>query len=209
MRRCLPNLPYSMSKIADRKLNDALLLLSGVVSGAEVDAGRAGGLAVYRVVLEALRWFWREVQSEGVFFSTECQEDVAFERLSDVTAASEGLSAILRHLVDTTGRDMFDNCRTWRVGRGNAVENEAVVSDVPTLVLAGRFDPITPPSWGKLAAATLDNSFFFEFPNAAHGVFLSGECPVNMVQAFLDAPESEPDASCIEDIKLEFYTPRR
>ena len=204
----LPNLPYSMSKVADREVGDALLLLSGVVSGEEVDAGRAGGLAIYRVVLEALKWFWREVQSEGVFFSTECQEDVSFERLSEVTEASSGLSAILQHLVETTGRDMFDNCRTWRVGRGDAVENEPVVSDVPTLVLAGSFDPITPPSWGKLAAETLANSFFFEFPNAAHGVFLSGDCPVDMVQDFLDTPANEPDASCIADIRLEFYIPK-
>ncbi len=203
----LPNLPYSMSKLAEREVGDALLLLSGVVSGEEVDAGRAGGLAIYRVVLEALQWFWREVQSEGVFFSTECQEDVSFERLSDVTAASESLSAVVRHLVETTGRDMFDDCRAWRVGRGDTVESQAVVSDVPTLVLAGSFDPITPPSWGKLAAETLQNSFFFEFPNAAHGVFLSGDCPVGMVQDFLDAPESEPDSGCIADIKLEFYIP--
>ncbi len=204
----LPNLPYSMSKLAERELGDALLLLSGVVSGAEVDAGRAGGLAVYRVVLEALKWFWREVQSEGVFFSTECQEDIPFERLSDVTAASESLSAMLRSLVETTGRDMFDTCRAWRVGRADAVESEAVASDVPTLVLAGSFDPITPPSWGRLAAETLSNSFFFEFANAAHGVFLSGECPVNMVQDFLDAPANEPDAGCIKDIRLEFYIPK-
>lgn len=203
----IPTLPYSMSKLAEREVGDALLLLSGVVSGAEVDAGGAPRLAVYRVLLEALKWFWREVEAEGVYFSTECQEDVPFEHYGDVMAASGSLSAILRHLVETTGRDMFDACRTWRVGRADAVENEAVLSDVPTLVLAGSFDPITPPSWGELAVETLENSFFFEFPNAAHGVFLSGDCPVKMVQAFLDDPNSEPDSSCIGNLKLDFYTP--
>ena len=200
-------LPYSMAKLADDNLGDALLLLSGVVTGEEVDSGQGSVLAILRVLRESLKWFWREVQSEGVYFSTECQEDVPFQTPNAALEAADALPPTLRRLVEETIYDQFAACRSWRVPRANSIESEPVTSDIPTLVLAGSFDPITPPSWGRLAAETLENSHFFEFPNAAHGVFVSGACPVGMVSEFLESPKSEPDASCIADIDLEFYVP--
>lgn len=202
-------LPYSMAKLADDNLGDALLLLSGVVTGEEVDSGQGSVLAIWRVLRESLKWFWREVQSEGVYFSTECQEDIPFQTPNAVLDAASALSPTLRRLVEETSPDQFAACRTWRVPRADRVESEPVTSDIPALVLAGSFDPITPPSWGRLAAETLPNSHFFEFPNAAHGVFVSGRCPVGMVSEFLESPKDQPDSSCIGDIELEFYIPQQ
>ena len=203
----IPNIPYSMTKLAQDDFWSAILLLSGVVSGEEVDSGNANVLAVFRVLRELFKWFWREVQAEGVYFSTECQEDVPFQTLQEVLGQAEMLQPVIGQFVEDTGRDQFSMCRAWRVPAAGDVESQAVESDIPTLVLAGSFDPITPPSWGRRAAQTLSNSYFFEFPNAAHGVFLSGDCPVGMVEAFLKSPEAEPNGECIESLEVEFYVP--
>ena len=48
-------------------------------------------------------------------------------------------------------------CQEWDSGQAGPIENEPVVSDVPTLLLAGEFDPITPPAWARQAAETLTN----------------------------------------------------
>ncbi|MDX1747428.1 MAG: alpha/beta hydrolase, partial [Halobacteriales archaeon] len=85
-----------------------------------------------------------------------------------------------------------------------------VMSDVPALVLGGTFDPITPPEFGRVAAETLTNSYFFEFPGLAHGVSTAHECPLAMTLAFLDDPSREPDGSCISEIDPpRFLTPGR
>ena len=204
----VPNLPYSMTKLVEDDPTAAILLLSGVVSGEEVDSGSAGFLAFIRVLSEVFKWIWREVQSEGVYLSTECQEDVAFQKEGAVYKAAEALSPMVQTFVEDTTEEQFDLCRAWRQPRAARIESQAVSSDIPTLVLAGSFDPITPPSWGERAAKTLSQSYFFEFSNAAHGVFLSGDCPVAMVEAFLNDPSSSPNASCMNDIELEFYTPK-
>ena len=73
------------------------------------------------------------------------------------------------------------------------MENEPVASDIPTLVLAGEYDPITPPAWGELASNGLENSFFLEFPGLGHGVSLEGGCPLGIILAFLDEPSVNPD----------------
>jgi pimeloyl-ACP methyl ester carboxylesterase len=35
------------------------------------------------------------------------------------------------------------------------MENKLIHSDIPTLVLAGEYDPVQPPAWGQPAASTL------------------------------------------------------
>jgi pimeloyl-ACP methyl ester carboxylesterase len=49
-------------------------------------------------------------------------------------------------------------CAAWRDSPVDVRELEPVSSDVPVLILAGRYDPITPPEFGATAAETLLNS---------------------------------------------------
>ncbi|MDW8145053.1 MAG: alpha/beta hydrolase [Roseiflexaceae bacterium] len=80
------------------------------------------------------------------------------------------------------------------------MEDQPVHSDIPVLILAGTYDPATPPDDGKAAVATLRNGFFFEFPASGHGVILDGGCPLSMALAFLDNPRQKPDATCLAQL---------
>ena len=60
-------------------------------------------------------------------------------------------------------------CDRWNDRPTDPIESEAVVSDIPTLLLSGQFDPTTPPRWADLAAETLSNSYSFVIPMAGHG----------------------------------------
>lgn len=64
----------------------------------------------------------------------------------------------------------LDVCAFWGAAPPPPHENEGVVSDIPALVLAGTFDPITPPSYSRLVAQTLSRSSFFELPDEGHGI---------------------------------------
>jgi pimeloyl-ACP methyl ester carboxylesterase len=74
--------------------------------------------------------------------------------------------------------------------------NEPVVSDVPALVLADEYDPITPPADSRAAAETLSSSTFVEFPGLGHGAVFSAPCPEAVYKSFLADP-SAPDTSCV------------
>ncbi len=44
-----------------------------------------------------------------------------------------------------------EECGTWNVTRSPDVLDTMPKSDVPTLLLSGFFDPVTPPEYGELA----------------------------------------------------------
>jgi len=53
-----------------------------------------------------------------------------------------------------------------------------------------------PPSWGQLAAQTLENSFYYEFPANGHGAMRDNRCSLDIGLQFINDPDNEPDASC-------------
>ncbi|MCB0132726.1 MAG: alpha/beta hydrolase, partial [Caldilineaceae bacterium] len=76
--------------------------------------------------------------------------------------------------------------------------NEPVSSELPTLLLSGEYDPITPPAFAATAAETLPNSVNLVLPGAGHGVaFAVDECMDEIVMDFLADPQSRPDTSCL------------
>ena len=48
-----------------------------------------------------------------------------------------------------TAETSVKDCDIWKAPAAEPGVAEPVRSAVPTLVLAGRFDPITPPEWGR------------------------------------------------------------
>lgn len=75
--------------------------------------------------------------------------------------------------------------------------------DVPTLILSGEFDPITPPSGGDVIVASLPNATHLVFPNGAHGQF-GDTCATGIMTEFVNNPAQAPDSSCIANLKLNF-----
>jgi pimeloyl-ACP methyl ester carboxylesterase len=137
----------------------------------------------------------------AMFYSMQCHEEVPFE--SRETASALAVAAppqIATYAVGRWTQFAFDFCDQWGVTPAGAIENEPVVSDVPVLVLAGGFDPATPPAWSQSAAEALTNSFYVEFPNLSHGVMRSDPCGLAIGLAFLDDPTTPPDTACAAEI---------
>lgn len=140
--------------------------------------------------------------SVGQTYSVQCREEVAFTD-PEALAASGDFDPYIQRFVEAgsnTGPFVLEICDMWDVGIADPVENEPVRSDIPTLVLAGEFDPITPPRWGELAAQNLSHSYFIEFPGLGHGTSVADECAFSIVQAFLDDPLVLPGTLCVEQM---------
>ena len=98
------------------------------------------------------------------------------------------------------GGQVFNACDLWGVGERPELENQPVTSEVPILVTAGEYDPITPPSWGVQAAANLSNATFVEFPGLGHGSSIAADCPREIVLDFLADPTGSLDITCIDEM---------
>ncbi len=149
-----------------------------------------------------------ELSSTGMQLAVQCQEEVPFSSREGVAEAiSDTEMDYLFASSPTMGTTIFDLCDEWEAGDPPAAANEPVESDIPALVLAGEYDPITPPAWGEAVDASLANSHYFAFPHTGHGVVSSHECAENMLSEFLEDPGSQPDSACIGEIEGPAFTP--
>jgi pimeloyl-ACP methyl ester carboxylesterase len=146
--------------------------------------------------------------SVGMYLAVQCNEEYPFSSVAALEGAVAAHPEVAALFGDIPGE--FEECAVWGAGTADEIEDDPVVSDIRTLVLGGVFDPITPPEYGIQAAATLSNSFFFEFPGLGHGVSTAHPCPLAMSLGFLDNPSIAPDAACIADMDApQFLTPGR
>jgi pimeloyl-ACP methyl ester carboxylesterase len=135
--------------------------------------------------------------SDGMYYAVECGEDIGFVTESELDQAITVLRPQLRLGFQARLLGQLTICQDWHQPLVPATQKQPVVSSVPTLILSGEYDPITPPSNGRLAAQTLSHSYFFLFPATGHGVFATNICPDTIMIAFLQQPATQPDGSCL------------
>ena len=135
--------------------------------------------------------------SSGLQYAVDCNEWIT--RISpEMVEADESRHPQLR--VWQAYADQEAICDAWHDQRAAESALQAVRSEIPTLLFAGEFDPITPPEFGRLAADTLPNSTLIEVPAVAHGAVPFNDCTKDIMGAFLDQPAASLDTSCIATI---------
>jgi pimeloyl-ACP methyl ester carboxylesterase len=124
---------------------------------------------------------------EALTLSVECSDRAAFpEDYAEAVAEHPEYAGLVSPSV----------CEAWAVEAASSGFNDPVTSEIPTLVLAGEYDPITPPADSRDAAEALGNATYVEFPGIGHGAVRSHPCPDAIFDAFLDAPGAPLDTSC-------------
>jgi pimeloyl-ACP methyl ester carboxylesterase len=139
-----------------------------------------------------------QIISEGMYISVLCHEVASFSSPAAEVAAAQPYPELHDFVA---GDSTFDVCKTWGMQRADPTDHQPVKSDIPTLILAGQYDPITPPADGQQVAGDLSHSFFFLYPGLGHGEFSSDSCPQDMTLTFLRAPNVKPDDSCIASMR--------
>jgi pimeloyl-ACP methyl ester carboxylesterase len=92
----------------------------------------------------------------------------------------------------------YHACRFWDSGAAPQAFRTPVASAVPTLLLAGEYDPVTPPEWAAQAARRLDNGRVFVFPAVGHGVLDSHVCAAQLARRFLQDPLGAEAPDCLD-----------
>jgi pimeloyl-ACP methyl ester carboxylesterase len=102
---------------------------------------------------------------------------------------------------------IFAICEHWPSGQASAEAAEAVWSDIPSLVMAGAYDNLTPVSWNKSAFVSLANSEFVLFPMAGHGTLVYSTCAKDIGAAFVANPSAPLDTACVAGLEPEWVLP--
>lgn len=132
--------------------------------------------------------------SDGYFLSITCSEDLAFVRDEEIPAAVAGT-----FLGDLRVRKQQAACAGWPAPKLGPDFRVPVASDVPTLLLSGGADPVTPPSSGERVARTLKRSRHVVVPDGGHGQegMTGEECVPKMISAFIASGDAGSlDVSC-------------
>jgi len=150
-----------------------------------------------------LRWLIisNMFRSEGMWYSVMCAEEISFSTEDIVREAGTNVSpSIQGYFINLATASDFLVCETWGAREAVDVENEPVMSNIPTLILSGEFDPITPPAWNQMAAETLSQGYYFSFPGVGHGVFRARQCARDLAKTFLEKPAKEPNLICLSEL---------
>jgi pimeloyl-ACP methyl ester carboxylesterase len=141
--------------------------------------------------------------SRGMMYSVMCSQDLIGKTPEDLL---NNLATLPRQLVGSVDPEfsiehgIFGICENWPVTEADPWVKEPLISDIPTLVLTGEFDPVTPPEYGELVAGYLSNSYYFELPGIGHDILVASPCARDLIGAFIADPTQPPDASCVAEM---------
>ncbi|ATQ43544.1 alpha/beta hydrolase [Caulobacter mirabilis] len=130
----------------------------------------------------------------GLLLSASCGEDVWRIRPGEVAAATRG-----RFIGDSRVRGQMAACSVWPRGTMPKDYYAPFHSDVPTLLISGDLDPVTPPAWGDTMGKTLVNSVHVVVPGG-HVPYV--DCVIAMSRQFPSlARPTDLDRSCVAKMR--------
>jgi len=116
--------------------------------------------------------------SEGMRYSVVCNEDAKFISTYDTKNAKPffGMNMV---------KDFADVCAVWPKATLPENYNDPVISSIPTLLLSGNHDPVTPSRWAKMVAEHLSNSVQIVAPGGNHSISTEG-CVPKIIAQFIE-----------------------
>lgn len=143
-------------------------------------------------------------RSQGMYYSTECREEFPFNS-PEAQKDAAGQYHALANFMPSPSEPAI--CELWGAGVADMRQNMAVISDIPALVLAGEYDPVTSPLFTQAAAENLSNSSFYLLPYFGHSVQDQSNCANQLAAAFIQDPTHKPAANCLQNLsQLDFVT---
>ena len=153
----------------------------------EANQGRHEGLmALSQLLLGELE----DAMAMGMQFSVACSEDG--DRIA-VSEQDEG--TVLGH---TLTEYMAAQCKVWPKAPPPADFHRPLSSGVPALVIAGEFDPVTPPRYGREIVESLSNGRLLVLRGQGHSVLGAGCMPRLFAQFLESGDATKLDSACLD-----------
>lgn len=140
-------------------------------------------------------WYGYDFLSEGAYYAFFCSEQLPFSDPEEVEAEAARYPAYNGGGI--VGSQDIVICERWPIDPVDQRQRKPVASEVPTLLLSGALDPVTPPHFAQQAAKHLINGYDFVFPGAGHGPLTHSPCANAIAEEFLARPSQRPVAACL------------
>ncbi|ANQ51730.1 alpha/beta hydrolase [Flammeovirga sp. MY04] len=142
----------------------------------------------------------------GMRLSVWCAEEYPFNSQEKITNETNKYPE-----VKGLSPSVFDDgiCEIWGVKKVSDIENKAVNSDIPVLLISGEYDEETPVKWATSMSNHLTNSYHLIFKGWKHGPTTNwgNPCAMQTANDFFNNPTRKPNSACLEEIKSpEFKT---
>jgi pimeloyl-ACP methyl ester carboxylesterase len=132
--------------------------------------------------------------ANGMQYSVICSEDEPFFAAANIDRAATARTYQGTELVDA----LQEICKLWPRGPMDADLHAPLHSDIPTLLLSGEADPVTPPADAERAAVGLTRHRHLILKGEGHGQLSTG-CVPRLMADFLDSVAPDKlDATCLE-----------
>jgi pimeloyl-ACP methyl ester carboxylesterase len=128
----------------------------------------------------------------GLLFSVTCAEDLPRIDPKEIPAATRGT-----FYGDDRVREQLAVCAVWPHAPLPPGSGDLVHSDVPTLLLSGERDPVTPPADAALVAKGFTHGLWVLIPHGTHNG--GGDCEDRVVAHFVERGSAAGlDVSCMK-----------
>jgi len=155
----------------------------------EANQGRYEGLMA---LSEMMSGGMRESMAIGMQMSVVCSEDG-----DSMVVREEDKDTVLGNMMPV---GMAATCAVWPKGTVPEDFNKPLSTPVPALVLAGEFDPVTPPRYGEDIVKTLPNGRLFVLRGQGHSVLGAGCMPKLFAQFMEKADARALDGKCLDTL---------
>lgn len=115
---------------------------------------------------------------------------------SHVRRRAEDASPIVQHMAPPGPRTEYEICSVWPVPEAPPSLYAHFTTDIPTYLISGALDPITPPAFAERALRYLSHGQLTIVAAAGHLASENSPCAPALVERFLEAPYERVDASC-------------
>lgn len=134
-----------------------------------------------------------DLAGSGMAYSVICSEDA--DRLAPRAADAD---TVLGHRLVAAYQAI---CAVWPKGARSADFHRPLYTAKPVLLLAGQYDPVTPPRYAEAVAAKLPDARVLRFKGQSHGVLGIG-CGPQLVREFVDRLQPATlDARCLQHLQ--------
>jgi len=134
-----------------------------------------------------------DLMGSGMQYSVICSEDADL-----LTPRPQDANTILgTHMIDA----LKAVCSVWPKGTRPADFHQPLESGKPVLLLAGQYDPVTPPRYAEEVAKGLTDARVLVLRGQAHSVMAAG-CTPQLIQHFVEKLDPKTlDASCLKRLQ--------
>ena len=143
----------------------------------------------------------------GLHYSIVCTQDFSGGARERARVANEPLLPETRAAREPSIESYFGICNRWPSQGADPKADLPATSDVPTLLLNGQFDPITPPFYGEQAVRNLSRGVNVTLPGGGHSpAGLTNTvriCGLTIMLSFLANPEA-PETGCTETVGFSY-----